>query len=107
MNRQRKHWAADHTINVISQGHLKIHDESTYNEMRDYVILAGGEMGPASERGNDDTVTSMMIAIVSTMTEPPLKYTKDDDKPIVHDLFNTPPWEATQLAAIQSIRRGA
>lgn len=96
-NRQRKLLAVDQTIFVLGQRAIKIHDEVTYQQMMDYVILNNGEMGPASEKGHDDAVMALMIAIASTMMEPQLPREKVDNN-IINDLFNTPPWEADQLA---------
>ena len=95
-NYQRKHWAVDQAIWLVGQGSLTIHDEITYMQMANYVILNGGEMGPASANGNDDAVMALTIALVSHITELPLKYEKDitNDKQF-HDLFTVPPWEAT------------
>lgn len=95
MSYARKHWCVSETVNLIAQGHIIIHDEMTYDEMRNYVQLPGSEMGPASERGNDDSVTSLMIAVCSTMTEPPLTYGEADV--MVNDLFDKPPWQAVAV----------
>lgn len=98
-NFQRKHWAVAQTINYISQHHLTIHDRSTYLEMRDYVALPGGELGPASESGYDDLCMSMIIAVVTAETEAKnLSWTDDSQTTPVNDLFGKPPWDATELA---------
>lgn len=98
-NYQRKHWAIDQAIWLIGQKALKIHDEITYQQMSNYVMLNNGEMGPASEKGFDDAVMALVIALVSHITEPPLSHEDNSRKPApVHDLFTTPPWEATQMA---------
>lgn len=96
-NYQRKHWAVDQTIFVIGQNGLIIHDEETYNQMRNYVVLTGGEMGPASEDGYDDAVVALMISLVSTLTEPPLRH-EPVPTPPTNDLFDTPPWAADSIA---------
>ena len=88
----RKHWAVGQVINVLAQEALLIHDETTYDEMRNFVHLSAFEMGPASERGHDDTVITLMIAICSTMTEAPLDY--GPKEVLTNDLFGKPPWEA-------------
>lgn len=62
MNWQRKQFAASHVIDKLGQKMLKIHDEQTYDQMANYVSLRYGELGPASEKGCDDAVTSLMIA---------------------------------------------
>jgi hypothetical protein len=93
MSYARKHWAVSEVVNLVAQGALTIHDEVTYDEMRNFVQLPGAQMGPASERGNDDSVTSLLIAICSTMTEPALPY-GSEGAVATNDLFDKPPWEA-------------
>lgn len=94
-NYQRKHWAVAETINYISQEFLKIHDEMTYQQMMNYVMLQGGEMGPASEKGYDDACMAMIIAVITASTERKnLKWTEDTNGGEIHDLFGEPPWEA-------------
>lgn len=93
-NYQRKHWAIDQAIWLIGQHAITIHDQITFNQMKNYVILAGGEMGPASEKGYDDAVMAMVIALVSTITEQPLPYEERTEQPPTNDLFGKPPWEA-------------
>jgi hypothetical protein len=92
MSWARKHWAVSEVVNLIAQGHISIHDQQTYDEMCNFVQLPGGDMGPSSPNGNDDSVTSLMIAICSTMTEPALPYGAAEVQ--TNDLFDKPPWEA-------------
>jgi hypothetical protein len=93
MSYARKHWAVSEVVNLIAQSHITVHDEITYDQMRNFVQLPGAEMGPASERGNDDAVTSLLIGICSTMTEPALPYGTQGEVQ-TNDLFDKPPWEA-------------
>ena len=65
MNWQRKQMAAGFLIDIIGQGMLKIHDEETYEQLKDYVVLPNGELGPARSSGHDDAVTSLMIAVAT------------------------------------------
>jgi hypothetical protein len=93
-NYQRKHWAVEKVKFLLSQkGGLQIHDQLTHDQMENFVYLANGEMGPASDGLNDDAVMALAIAIVSTMTEAQLSH-EEEPEASVHDLFNTPPWEA-------------
>jgi hypothetical protein len=93
-NYQRKHWAMEKVKYLLSQkGGLTIHDRLTHDQMENYVYLNNGEMGPASNGLNDDAVMAMAIACVTTLTEAQLPHEEPADAP-VHDLFNTPPWEA-------------
>jgi len=69
MNWQRKQMAVAFVIDCLGQGMLKIHDEKTYEQMANYVSLKYGELGPASEKGNDDAVTSLAIAVATIRME--------------------------------------
>lgn len=91
MSYARKHWAVSEVVNLIAQGHITIHDEQTYDEMSTFVQLPGAEMGPSNPNGNDDSVTSLLIAICSTMTEPALPYGPSETT--FNDLDGGPPWQ--------------
>jgi hypothetical protein len=93
MSYSRKNWAIGEVINLIAQHMLTIHDEWTYDEMRNYVHLAGYEIGPASNQGNDDLVTSLLIAICSDRTEPALTY-PGENVTSFNDFDGGPPWQA-------------
>ena len=93
-NYQRKHWAIEKVKFLLAQkGGLKIHDALTHDQMENYVYQENGEMGPASDRLNDDAVMALAIAIVTTLTEAQLPHEEYTDEN-VHDLFGVPPWEA-------------
>lgn len=93
-NYQRKHWAIEKVKFLLSQrGGLTIHDRTTHDQMENYVYLDNGEMGPASDRLNDDAVMALAVAVVSTLTEAQLPY-EEYGEAEVHDLFGVPPWEA-------------
>lgn len=93
-NYQRKHWAIEKVKFLLAQkGGLTIHDQQTHDEMENFTYLENGEMGPASDRLNDDSVMALAIAVVSTLTEAQLPHEEPDEDP-VHDLFGIPPWEA-------------
>jgi hypothetical protein len=90
----RKNEAIGIVIDLIAQNALLVHHDITYDEMRNFVHLAGWEVGPASERGNDDTVLALLIALMSTITESPLPYGKPASEGQVNDLWDRPPWDA-------------
>lgn len=93
-NYQRKHWAIEKVKFLLAQkGGLKIHDSLTHDQMENFVYQENGEMGPASDRLNDDAVMALSIAVVSTLTEAQLPHEESTDQN-VHDLFGVPPWEA-------------
>lgn len=95
-NYQRKHWAISQVIWLLGENRIRIHDEITYNQMSEYVVLNGGEMGPAENTGYDDAVMALAIGIASTITEPQLPH-EEIDRSIQNDLFGKPPWEATPM----------
>lgn len=93
-NYQRKHWAIEKVKFLLAQkGGLKIHDSLTHDQMENFVYLDNGEMGPASDRLNDDAVMALAIAVVTTLTEAQLPHEESAEEN-VHDLFGVPPWEA-------------
>lgn len=63
MNWQRKQAGVAWLIDKLGQKMLTIHDEITYDQMKNWVALLHGEYGPASEKGCDDAVTSLLIAV--------------------------------------------
>jgi hypothetical protein len=74
-NYHRKHAATGLVIGLLGKSSLLIHDERTHNEMRNFVYLPNGEIGPASPSGNDDAVMALVIAIASTIYNDPLPVT--------------------------------
>ncbi len=93
-NYQRKHWAIEKVKFLLAQkGGLRIHDALTHDQMENFVYQENGEMGPASDRLNDDAVMALAIAVVTTLTEAQLPHEEYADEN-VHDLFGVPPWEA-------------
>jgi hypothetical protein len=68
---KRKHWAIGNLQKAVIDGDIVIHDSETFNELKNYVTLPNGEMGPNSRDGHDDTVMAMAIALTATITEAP------------------------------------
>jgi hypothetical protein len=93
MSFKRKHLAVGHVIHLLSTHSLIIHDRATYDQMRNYVALPGGELGPAKETGYDDACTSLLIAIATTCWEAPLSW-EGPAPDRVNDIGGKPPWEA-------------
>lgn len=93
-NYQRKHWAIGNVVRLLYDGSITIHDEETYHQMRNYVVLDNGEMGNA--RGSwkyDDAVMAFVIATICTLTEGPVPMF--DPGPVSRtDIMNIPPDEA-------------
>ncbi len=72
-NVQRKHAMVGTLLKHIVDHTITIHDRVTYGELRNYVTMDNGEMGPADPKnGFDDTVTSLGIGVFGTYVEPPL-----------------------------------
>jgi hypothetical protein len=93
MSYHRKHAATSLVIDLLAKNAIEIHDKITYEEMKNFVYLANGELGPASPQGNDDSVTSLLIAIASIIYNDPQQF-GEGPAPQYNDLFNEPPWEA-------------
>lgn len=73
---QSKHWAIGMLLRAVVDGSLTIHSAQLYNEMRNYVTLDNGGYGPATgngrEKGYDDTVMAMAIAVTCHFMSSPL-----------------------------------
>jgi len=95
---KRKEWAIGHLIKLLTDGSLTIHDDHTFQEMRDYITLENGGYGPADERaGHDDTVMAMAIACICAATEgPPSPFSPAphtaDGRNITPIEASDPPW---------------
>lgn len=71
-NYQRKHWAIGNVIKMLYDNSLRIHDEETYNQMKNYVVLDNGEMGNARDAWKyDDAVMAFVIGVICSVTEGP------------------------------------
>lgn len=66
---KRKHWAIGNLLRAVVDGDIIIHDSDTFNEMKNYVTMTSGEMGPSNADGHDDTVMALAIALTATITE--------------------------------------
>ena len=69
---KRKEWAIGFLLKIVTDCSLILHDQHTFDELRDYVTMANGGYGPADDRhGHDDTVMSLAIACICSVTEGP------------------------------------
>lgn len=66
---KRKHWAIGNLLKAVIDGDITIHDSETFNEMRNFVAMAQGEMGPSDPKGHDDTVMALAISLTATILE--------------------------------------
>jgi hypothetical protein len=100
-NFQRKHWMMENVVKRLFDLSLSIHDEITYEQLRDYsVVDRFGEMGPATKDGHDDAVMAYAQAIICSITESgPGMYTESTGPRRTSvaqstDIGGVPPWEA-------------
>lgn len=98
-NYQRKHWAMGKLTSMISDHSITIHDQETFNQMCNYVVLDNGEMGNSSRWAYDDAVMAFAIAIICSVTEGPVRDISDTPLPR-SDIMGVPPWEAFEDANV-------
>jgi hypothetical protein len=92
---QSKHLAMGWLLKVIMDESITIHDQTTYNEMLNYVTLDNGGYGPANEDGYDDTVMSLAITVTChAMDSPVLAYGIQETTPDTDSLLRPLPWES-------------
>lgn len=93
---KRKEWAVGFLIKLITDNSLILHDQHTFDEMRDYVTLDNGGYAPAdSKHGHDDTVMAMAIACICAATEGPPQAFSPPKPPLpeIHAVNEGPAWE--------------
>jgi len=92
---QSKHLAIGALIKSTVDGDLVLHDRITFQELRDYVTLENGTMGPADpNNGHDDTVMALAIGIAAHRLENPFaayRPTSGDVQPNYDN--NVAPWD--------------
>jgi hypothetical protein len=69
MSQRNKEWAIGTTKSYVGRHALLLHHYGTYYEMSQYIVDENGDFGPARRSGHDDTVTSLMIGVMTVMTE--------------------------------------
>lgn len=70
---QSKQYMVAMTKQYLYDQSLKIHDTTTFSEMRDYVTYEDGKMGPADkDKGFDDTVMALCQALACHTLEGPV-----------------------------------
>lgn len=68
---KRKNEAIAHLLHATVEHHLRIHDEETYMEMKNYVALGNGIFGNGNGQPNDDLVMALAIGLTSIVYELP------------------------------------
>ena len=109
-NWNRKNLMIENLVHRIADRSIILHDQETYEQMRDYSVISDtGEMGPASREGHDDAVMSFAQAVIcSTMETQPGDYThrpagtgpRGVPTPDHTDLLGVPPWEAWETEEV-------
>jgi len=69
MSRGNKSWAVGTTQGLVKRLGVTIHHPATYYEMTQYILQEDGTWGPARRSGHDDCVTSLMVCIMTVVTE--------------------------------------
>lgn len=59
-------------FDIVTRQGFVIHSATLFSEMKNYVTKDNGQYGPSSDRGFDDTVMAMMIAVVCNQMEGPI-----------------------------------
>lgn len=83
-NTLTKPWMIGAMQHALNKRKITIHDPTTYLEMMSYTVLDGGEIGPASSDGTDDTVMALMIALITNIESDPPNFSTIyglDDRP--------------------------
>lgn len=79
----RKHWAIGDLKWAVADASITIHDQVTFNQMRNYVVKPNGEMGNNSNVGYDDAVMALAIALITAVTEGPPERMADEPKSLI------------------------
>jgi len=64
---------------------LKLHDQITYDQLRDYVVRPNGDWGNSNPDVHDDAVMALAIAVTASRADGPFVETSDQ-RSIQHDL---------------------
>jgi hypothetical protein len=70
-NQMSKPWMVGAMQHHLTKRSIVLHDATTYLEMMGYTLMDGGDMGPASRDGTDDTVMALMIALMTHLESDP------------------------------------
>lgn len=78
-NFNRKNWAVSQLRYLLGDTSITLHDLRTYNQLRNYVVLENGEMGPADPKMHDDAVMALAITVTASIAEGPFIERPPDD----------------------------
>lgn len=95
-NYNRKRFAVGRLAYLINERAITVHDDITYHQLREYSVLAGGELGPSSNSGYDDAASALAITMACMTTDgPPPAYETGIPAPDTHnDIQGQSPWDA-------------
>ena len=86
-NYNRKQLAVGTLKSLMVERSITLHDKTTYNQLRNYVIRANGDMGNADAATYDDSVMALAICVTASRFEGPFSESRSSDHPMV-DIFN-------------------
>jgi hypothetical protein len=86
-NWQRKSWAIGTLSRMVIDKSLRIHDQVTYDQLRDYVVRPNGDWGNSDPDIHDDSVMALAIAVTASRAEGPFVENYVENSPI-HDIID-------------------
>lgn len=87
-NFQRKSWCIGVLKKLLADRSIIIHDQKTYNQLRDYVVRADGSWGNSNDSLHDDAVMALAIAYTASQVEGVFVPDEVEDQDIFHRIWN-------------------
>lgn len=87
-NFQRKSWAIGVLKKLIADRSICIHDQKTYNQLRDYVVRQDGTWGNSNDLLHDDAVMALSIAYTASQVEGVYVPEIEDTLDPIHRIWN-------------------
>lgn len=87
MNFTRKAWCVGELKSMIVDRSILLHDKTTYNQLRNYVVRQNGEWGNADAMVYDDSVMALAIGVTASKLEGPFAERRENTDTMV-DMFN-------------------
>lgn len=85
-NWQRKSWAIGTLSRMVVDQSLKIHDQITYDQLRDYVVRPNGDWGNSNPDIHDDAVMAMAIGVTASRADGPFIESEPDARTPIHEI---------------------
>lgn len=86
MNFTRKAWCVGELKSMIVDRSVIIHDKTTYNQLRNYVVRQNGDWGNADKDVYDDSVMALSIGVTASKIQGP--FSEAREVPMMVDMFN-------------------